>query len=107
MRVCLTLYSVFSLRFVHACSYLINFCFNRAHPLPPAEYPLESSASPFGIALSGDHIYWTDFTANSVNRALKVDGSEQLVLLDRVESLSGITLVSKVDLDRKGEASCT
>ncbi len=39
-------------------------------------------------------------------RAHKSDGSEFLVLLDQLTSVSGITLVSKVDLDRKGEASC-
>ena len=72
----------------------------------PAEYPQDTSASPFGIALSGDHIYWTDFSTSSVYRAHKSDGSEFLVLLDQLTSVSGITLVSKVDLDRKGEANC-
>ena len=49
-------------------------------------------------------MYWTDLSSNSVSRALKTDGSEQLRIVSDLPAVSGITVVSKADLDRKGMA---
>ncbi len=66
-------------------------------------YPEDSSAFPLGIALSGDDVYWTDLASHSVYRAYKIDGGEQTVVLDDLVGLSGITLVSHLDKERKGQ----
>ena len=86
---------------IHYCAVYRVICFAMTLCLL-AVYPQDSSASPFGIALSGDQVYWTDLASRSVLQAHKIDGSEQRVILDELEDVSGITLISHVDKDRKG-----
>lgn len=62
------------------------------HP-PPADLP-----SPYGIAVSGDFVFWTDWSENTLNRATKTDGNNQQVQLEELEGLAELRLIRKTDL---------
>ena len=53
--------------------------------------------------MSGDFIYWTDVYHNSVNRALRSDGSEYVRILTGQTSVSGIKVIRKADTERRGK----
>jgi low density lipoprotein receptor-related protein 5/6 len=40
---------------------------------------------PFGVALYGDHIFWTDWTTRTIERANKMTGAERSIVRSRVD----------------------
>ena len=56
---------------------------------------ISSTPHPFGLAIYGRYIYWTDWQTRSVSRALSANGSNEEVLQDSIQGLMGITVVSK------------
>ena len=60
-------------------------------------------SSPYGLAVHGDFIYWTDWTLHTVNKAKKRDGSSQRVVLDSLGGpLAEMRLIKTTDLADKG-----
>lgn len=54
------------------------------------------------MAVEGDYIYWTDTYYNTINRALKSNGNDQIKLAEGVEPVSSVTVVKKSQLRRRG-----
>ena len=48
---------------------------------------------PFGIMLYKDHIYWTDWTTNKVERADKITGANRIVVHSNLGKLMDVTVV--------------
>ena len=55
------------------------------------------------MAVEGDYIYWTDIHHNTVNRALKSSGNEQIRLAEGAEPVSSVIVVKKSQLRRRGD----
>ena len=53
--------------------------------------------------MEGGYIYWTDIHYNTVNRALKSSGNEQIRLAEGVEPVSSVIVVKKSQLRRRGD----
>ena len=62
------------------------------------------SASPFGIAVFDEHIYWTDMNLRTVNRARKDSGTAVSVVWEggSDDQLAEIRVIKKTDLWNKG-----
>ena len=54
----------------------------------------ESLHHPFGLSVLGDYIYWTDWEQNSVERANKLTGKDNRVLLINNENLMSVETVN-------------
>ena len=48
---------------------------------------------PFGIILYKDHIYWTDWRTNKVERADKITGANRIVVHSNLGKLMDVTVV--------------
>lgn len=48
---------------------------------------------PYGIAIVGQHMYWTDWKSKSLQRADKESGSDKLVIRKHLEGLMDIRAV--------------
>lgn len=44
----------------------------------------------FGLSLSGDYLYWTDWQRRSIDRANKVTGGDRIVIVDQFPDLMGL-----------------
>ena len=52
--------------------------------------------------MEADYIYWTDVFHNSINRARRSDGSEQIKIVDNAASVTDVKVISKSDISRRG-----
>ena len=50
---------------------------------------------PFGISLLDDHVYWTDWTSRTIERAHKVTGDQRQVIVEHLPDLMGLKAVSR------------
>ncbi len=50
---------------------------------------------PFGLALHGDYIYWTDWLSESIQRVNKITGEGRITIVDYVEKPMDIQAVSR------------
>ena len=66
---------------------------------------LENNRSPFGIAVTDEHIYWTDTRNNSVHRMLKSARNQdyQMELFSGFSDVGQLMVVRKNELAKKGE----
>lgn len=48
---------------------------------------------PYGIAIAGQHMYWTDWKSKSLQRADKETGSDLLVIRNHLDGLMNIRAV--------------
>jgi sugar lactone lactonase YvrE len=56
---------------------------------------ISDTPHPFGLAVYGQYVYWTDWQTRSVSRALSTNGSNEEALQDNIQGLMDITAVSK------------
>ena len=63
-----------------------------------------NGASPYGVAVFGSHVYWTDMNFRTVTRARKDDGSDQYRVWTGgdEDQLGEIRVIRKKDLLNKG-----
>ncbi len=57
--------------------------------------------APYGLAILGDSIYWSDFTEKMIFKARKSDGSNQQEIISEAEGLAAIKIIKTTDLDNK------
>uniref|UniRef100_A0A224X518 Putative nidogen n=1 Tax=Panstrongylus lignarius TaxID=156445 RepID=A0A224X518_9HEMI len=50
----------------------------------------------FGLTLSGDYLYWTDWQRRSLDSAHKITGSGRKVLLDHLANMMGLKAVGQI-----------
>ena len=50
---------------------------------------------PFGVAVHGDLIYWTDWVTHSIESANKLNGSDRQVVLAGMEGLMDIRVFNR------------
>lgn len=56
---------------------------------------VDDSPHPFGLAVLGNYIYWTDWQTRSVSRASSSDGSNEEQLQNDIQGLMDITVAAK------------
>lgn len=54
----------------------------------------ETLRHPFGLSLLGDYVYWTDWEHNSVERAHKLTGKENQVIMQNQKDLMSVETVN-------------
>ncbi|XP_013395341.1 low-density lipoprotein receptor-related protein 4-like [Lingula anatina] len=59
---------------------------------------------PFGITVFGEHVYWTDWQTQSIDRANKRTGKNRTVIKDNLEGLMDVLIVSP--LKQSGTNAC-
>lgn len=48
---------------------------------------------PYGLVVVGNHIYWTDWQTQAIHRADKVNGTDKIIIRDKLEGLMDIRSV--------------
>lgn len=48
---------------------------------------------PYGLVVVGNHIYWTDWQTQALHRADKLNGTDQMIIRDKLEGLMDIRSV--------------
>lgn len=57
---------------------------------------LKNLPHPYGLVVVGNHIYWTDWQTQAVHRADKVNGSDEIIIRDKLEGLMDIRSVQVI-----------
>ncbi len=83
--------------------YLTPFIPNLTLFCSHAEFSESSAASPFGIGILGDYLYWTDISTNSLHRVQKDGDSEDTKMLHGFTDIGNIVVVQKGELAKRGE----
>ncbi|XP_075213619.1 low-density lipoprotein receptor-related protein 4-like [Lycorma delicatula] len=58
---------------------------------------------PYGLVIVGKHMYWTDWQTEALHRADKSNGSDQIIIRDK---LSGLMDIRSVQTDNVAENAC-
>ena len=95
--------------------WIFNFTCSHSIPIPWCSFssifiPIPAfsdsdRSTPGSLAVEGDYIYWTDTFYNSITRARRIDGNEQLKIRDRLPAVSDIKVIKNANLNRRSRWS--
>lgn len=65
----------------------------------------ERIAHVFGLSILGEYLYWTDWQRRSIERANKINGSDQLVVVDQFPDVMGLKVTRLNEIN--GTSRCS
>jgi hypothetical protein len=56
---------------------------------------LSNLLHPYGMALYGSYLYWTDWTSHTIQRVNKTNGREQTSVVSEISYMNAIQVVNR------------